>query len=213
MKISKQMIQLAVVFRIFEIFREALCNHRADSIDRTDLLFLGCPDLVQIIIKMPADHSRIGKSDVRDSKTVDHLRKCCLLCFVNAYYKIVIGFLAKTFHCHDLFSMPCDLKNISKIMDKTFGDEFLQCSFRQSVYIHGISAYKECECLDLLRNTVRVHAVERFYFIFLNDPGFLTADRTDMRDFQITAPGQVLCDLRNDHICLVDLDRIADPKL
>ena len=41
----------------------------------------------------------------------------------------------------------------------------------------------------------------------------MTADRAGIRNCQLSAPGEIICNLRNDHIGFIYLDRIADTKL
>ena len=86
-------------------------------------------DLLQIIIKMLADHFCIGKTDIGDSKAVDHLRKSSLLSFIKAGHQVLKGFLPESVHLHDLITMLSNLKNISEIMNKASCNEFLQCCF------------------------------------------------------------------------------------
>ena len=162
---------------------------------------------------MPTDYFCIGKSDIRDSKTVDYFCKCCFFCLLNAVHQIFIGLFSKAFHRYDLITKLFYLKDISEVVYKTFCNKFFQRCLWQSVNIHGISAYKQSKCLDLFCRTVRIHTVKCLYIIFPDHFGFLTARRTDFRYFQITTSCQILSNLWNDHICFIYLNRIPNSQL
>ena len=128
-KISKQMVNLLIIFRLRKIFFQTAGNDRSDTVNHTDFFLFGRANFVQVIIKIATDYFCIGQSDVADSKTVNYFCKCSLFCFLNAGYEVVERFLSKTVHRDDLIPVFPDFKNISEIMNKTFCNKFLQSSF------------------------------------------------------------------------------------
>ena len=70
-------------------------------------------------------------------------------------------------------------------------------------------AGKEGKCLHVLRLASGIGAVQCLRLVLHGDPGRAAADGTDCRDILYTAPGQILCDLRDDHIRLIDLDPVS----
>jgi len=97
-------------------------------------------------------------------------------------------------------------------MDKSSGNKFLQCRFRQSIYIHGISACKKGKGFNLLGCAIRVCAIKCFYIIHLLNLCGMSTGRTGFRYLQFTAAGKILCNLWNDHIRLVHRDYIPDTE-
>ena len=212
-QMREEMTELFHLFFICKILRVGLGDHWTDPFYAADLFCRGMDHFFQIIVKFFTDHFRVGKTDIGDPQTVKQPGQSRMPCPFQTCHKIVKGFLPKTFHIYDLFPVLSDLKDISEIFDKAFQDKFLQSSLRQTIDIHSVPADKKGERFDLLRLTVRIHTVKRFYFICFDHSGFLSAYRTGIRDLQISAAGKILCDLRNDHIGFIDLDLIPNTKL
>ena len=161
---------------------------------------------------MAADYFCICKSDICNSQTVDYFCQSRLFCLIQAGDQVLKGFLPESIHLYDLISVFRNLKNISEIMDKSSGNKFFQCRFRQSIYIHGISACKKGKGFNLLGCAIRVCAIKCFYIIHLLNLCGMSTGRTGFRYLQFTAAGKILCNLWNDHIRLVHRDYISDTE-
>ena len=134
-------------------------------------------------------------------------------CLLQAGHQVIKGFFPESVHFHDFFPELSDFKDISKIFDKSFQDKFLQGGLRQTVYIHSIPADEKGKRFNLLGLTVWIRAVKRFHLVGFDHSGFLSAHRTGIRDFQLSAASKILRNLRDDHICLINLDSVSDSQL
>ena len=65
----------------------------------------------------------------------------------------------------------------------------------------------------MLRLASGVCTVERFCLVFHSNPRRASTDRTDLRNILHTASRKVLRDLGDDHVGLINLDLVTDPKL
>ena len=130
----------------------------------------------------------------------------------NAVHHILIGFLAEALHLCDNFLIAIEPEQIRIFMDKSLIYHFLQSCFGESVDVQGITADKQGIRLNLLRRAFLIGAIQGLYFIHLTDLGGLSADRTDLRDLHVVTAGQILRDLRDDHIRLINRNMISDPQ-
>ena len=169
--------------------------------------------LLGIISQGTADHLCIGDPDIGDPQTVYQPRQRCHPGILYACLEVQIGLLSESVHRLDLIRIPVKMENIGKIFDKSVHDEFLQRRLGQSFDIHRIPAHKKCKRLDMLCLTPGICADQRLRLIFHIDPCLTAADRTDLRNIPDAAPGQVLRDLRNDHVGLVHLDPVPHTQL
>ena len=69
------------------------------------------------------------------------------------------------------------------------------------------------QAANLLRQTFRIRAVQCLHAVFIVNYGRVAADRTDRRNLDLIAAGQILGNLRYDHIGFVYADCIADSQL
>ena len=89
---------------------------------------------------------------------------------------------------------------ISQFMEHTHGQKFLDGGLGETVDVHGITAHKQRQGFNLFGKTFRVLAEKYFGIIFMMDHGRMTADRTGIRDRQLSAAGEIFRYLRNDYI-------------
>ena len=139
---AKQMVKLLIILFTGKIICQAACQHRANPLNGVDLFCIRMADFLNVIVKISADHSGIGKTDSCDSKAVDHLGKSGLFGFLKACHQVVKGLLSEAFHLYDLILIFSDFKNISQIVDKAHGNKFLQGCLGKAVNVHGIPAGK-----------------------------------------------------------------------
>ena len=66
------------------------------SLNGVDLFCIRMADFLNVIVKIFADHSGIGKTDSCDSKAVDHLGKSGLFAFSKACHQVVKGLLSES---------------------------------------------------------------------------------------------------------------------
>ena len=162
---------------------------------------------------MPTDYFCIGKSDICDSKTVDYFCKCCFFCLLNAVHQVFIGLFSKAFHRLNFFLIEIQMEDISVFVNESSRNKFLQCRLRKTVNIECIPADKQCKGFDSFCLTHRICAIQRLCIIHLTDLRSSTTNRTDFRNLNIITAGQILCNLRNDHIRFIDFDRIPDSQM
>ena len=98
-------------------------------------------------------------------------------------------------------------------MDKTLCNKFLKSCFRQTVYVHRITADKQGKGLNLFSITVRIGTVERLHFIDGTNLRLSAACRAGIWNFNAVAACEILCNLRNDHVCLIHCNFVADAEL
>lgn len=79
-----------------------------------------------IVIILFAKHLRIGKSNIRNTKAVDHSGKSRMSCFLHTVHKVFIGFYTHAFHPDDLFFVAIQTEQIRIFLDKSFVNKFLQ---------------------------------------------------------------------------------------
>ena len=134
----------------------------------------------------------------------------CLL-----FYFMKLIFILKDFSFRFVlfFLIGIQMEDISVFVNESSRNKFLQCRLRKPVNIECIPADKQCKGFDSFCLTHRICAIQRLCIIHLTDLRSSTTNRTDFRDLNIITAGQILCNLRNDHIRLIDFDRIPDSQM
>mgnify|MGYP003072243653 CR=1 FL=1 len=80
-------------------------KHTANTIYSCQLFHVAMTHLIQVIIKMTAEHFGICKTDPGDPQSINQSRKCGMGGRFNRTDQVIIGFLTKAFHFCDHFFM------------------------------------------------------------------------------------------------------------
>ena len=94
-------------------------------------------------------------------------------------------------------------------MDEAFLNQFFERGLRQAVNVKSLAARHQRKTLHALNRAVRVHTVEGFRIVLFAYLRLRAADRTVRGRLCRPALGEVLRNLRNDHIGLVDPNAVA----
>ena len=136
-----------------------------------------------------------------------------MFCFLNAGLEIFIGLQAKTIHGHNDIFMLIQMENIHERMNQPVRHEFFQRCLGQPLDVQGVPADKQRIGLHGFGRAVRIFTVEGLCLIYCTDSCMSSADRALVRNGKCPASGQILRDLRDDHVGLVDLQFVPDTKL
>ena len=208
----QQIIHHATFLRVCKESQKRVCHDLADAVDLQQFLATQMFDRCPAVPAKLRDQTRVGGADARNAKAVQealHSRMPCAFC---GSQQILKGFLAEALHRGDLVAERLQTKQIGRLADQSVIDQFLQRHFRKPLDVHRITAHEMHQTANLLRQTVRIRAVQRLHAVLVMDRGRMAADRTDCRNRYVVAAGQVLGNLRNDHVRLVDTDGIADAQ-
>ena len=160
-----------------------------------------------------AQHLRISKANTCNTQSVNHPGKGSMRSGSYGSHKIVIRSLPKSLHCNDRLLMAVQMKNIRILMNKASRNKFFQRRLGKPVNIQCIPADQQGKAFDLLCLTFRIGTIQRAHIIYLADLRLSLADRTLFRNPYRSASCQVLRNLRNNHIGLIDRDRIPLSQL
>ena len=105
--------------------------------------------------------------------------------------------------------MPVKMENICKQLNKYGADKFLQSRLRKAVDVQRVTADKEGEALDALGLAVWIRAVKAADIAYLAHLRLTAADRTFLRNPDLPASGQVIGNLRDNHVGLINRDGVA----
>ena len=136
--------QVSVLF-IGEIIHKGSRDHTAHSGNFAQLLYRCIQDTLRIIYERPADHLRVGDTDIRDSQAVDETGKCRCPCVFDTVLQVLIRFISKAFHLPDLIRISVQMKQVRKVFYISIHNKFLQSRLGKSFDIHGVPAHKKCK--------------------------------------------------------------------
>ena len=191
-----------------------MCDDFAEALHLHKLLLRCRLDFLQIIIKFLAEQLCISQPYMIDAQCIDEVRQLGGFRLFHRCNQILIGFLPKALHGCDFRLMLFQAEQIRIILHKALFEKLLQRFLRKPLDIHGISGNKMAECLYPLCGTVRVSAVKRFAVAQLTDFRFLAADKAMLGNFRRgNRSRQIFRNLRDNHIRLIDLNRIPDAQL
>jgi len=94
-------------------------------------------------------------------------------------------------------------------MHKALADKLFESHLREAVDIKSIAADHKLKRLYLFGRAVRVHAVQKRRRVVLPYLGPAAAGRTGFRNVNLSALCEIFLDLRDDHVGLVNRDRVA----
>ena len=97
-------------------------------------------------------------------------------------------------------------------MDETLLNQLFERGLRESLDVKGVAARHQRKALHTFNRAVRVDTVEGFRVVLLAYLRLRAADRTVCGRLGRSALGEILRNLRNDHICLVDPNAVADAE-
>ena len=197
-----------------EIIGNAVCDDFAEALHLHQCVFRCRLDFLQIIIKFSAEQLCISQPYMVDAQCIDEVRQLGGFRLFHRCNQILIGFLPKALHGCDFRLMLFQAEQIRIIFHKALFQKLLQGFLRKPFHIHGISGNKMAECLYPLRGAVRISAIKRFAVTQLTDFRFLAADKAVLGNFRRgNRSRQIFRNLGNNHIRLIDLNRIPDAQL
>ena len=206
----QQIIQDPALFWIREERQKGVGHDLADPFDLQQILAAQAFDRDPTVPAELRDQASVGGADTRDSEAVQETLHRRVSCALRGRQQILEGFLAEALHCGDPAAQRFQPEEIGRLADQAVIDKFFECHLRKALDVHRVTAHEMHQPADLFRQAIRVRAVQGLHAVFVVDRGRMAADRTGLRDRHIIAAGQVFGDLRNDHICLIYADRIAD---
>ena len=211
--LRKKILKHCPVLLLFKPTGDSFRHHVPHARHFLQFLFPGMTHPLQILIKGLADHSCVRDAHIRNSQGKQKPRQGCRTGIFYTLFQILTGLFSESFHLHDLIPVLFQTEEIAEPVDESPADQFLEGHLGQAVYIHGIPRHKLREGFDLFSRTVRILTDQS-----LGPKRVVNRDRhaaggTAVRKRKRIGLRQVLLDLGNNHIRLVDRDRIADSKL
>ena len=195
-----------------EIGIELLRKHLPDAIHLQELLLFRSPDKTELLVKMPAEQTRVGESDTVDPESVDQMIEERISGFLHRLHQSLIGPLAKALHRENFLPVPFKMVEVPVAFNKAVPDEFLERHLGESLDIQSIPAHKEGKLLDPLRRTVRIFAVQKLRILILSDLRLLPAGRAESGRGERPGFCEILRKLRDNHIRLIDRDAVPQPE-
>ena len=212
-KLIQKAVQLLSCLFLMEIGIYAAGNHPAHAVRLGKLFLSGILNGMQIVSKLPAKQLCIGYTHIFNTQSIKQPGERSLSGPFQASRQITIRLFPEAIHLRDLLLKPFQSKQIRKFMQKSFRKKFFQRRLGQAVHVQGVPAHKQRKRLNLFGSAARIITVQGLYVVYLADPGRLSADRTDVGNFQRIAFRQILRNLWNDHVCLINHDPVSDSQL